>query len=79
MYNDFKEIPFTTDTNVLAKIYIQNVARFLQKLTLGLKYRIWTASDKQRKSKKLKFDGLILSKKYIPSAKIHTLSNQARK
>ena len=79
MYNDFKEIPFTTDTNVLAKIYIQNGARFLPKLTLGLKYRIWTASDKQGKSKKLKFDRLILSKKYIPSAKIYTLSNQARK
>ena len=28
----------------------------------------WTTSDKQWKSKKLKFDGL-LSKKYIPSAK----------
>ena len=62
----FKKIQFTFYTYVLAKI-LQNGAKFIQKLTPG--WGIWKNSDKSRKSKKLTLDGLILSKKYILSAK----------
>ena len=64
----FKKIPFALCTYVLAKI-LKNGAKFIQKLTPGFKI--------SGKSKKLKFDGLFLSKKYIPSGKTYTndLSN----
>ena len=51
---------------------LQNDANFIQKLTPVLKKsheefgKLQTSSGK---SKKLKFDGLLLSKKYIPLAK----------
>ena len=55
---------------------MQNGAKFLQKLTPGLKKsheqfgQLQTGSGR---SKKLKFDGLLLSKQYIASARIlHT-------
>ena len=37
----------------------------VSKLTWG----IWKTSEKQWKAQKLKFNGLLLSKKYIPKAK----------
>ena len=64
MKNSFKKIPFTLYSYVLTKI-LQNGATFIQKLTLGFKNHMRNLG----KSKKVKFDGLLLSKKYIPSAK----------
>ena len=58
LYWDFKKIPFTLWTYVLAKI-LQNNAKSMQNL----------APKCSGKSKRLKFDGLLLSKKYMPSAK----------
>ena len=60
----FKKIPFTLYTFVLAKI-LQNGVKFIQKLTSGFKNhkkefgKLQTGSGK---FKKLKFDGLFLSK-----------------
>ena len=71
MHWGFKKIPFTLYTFVLAKI-LQNGAKFIQKLTSGFKNhkkefgQLQTGSGK---FKKLKSDGLFLSKKYIPSTK----------
>ena len=57
LYWCFKKFPFTLYTYVLAKI--------LQKLH----EEFWQLHTKNEKSKKLKFDGLFLPKKYMPSAK----------
>ena len=79
LYQDFKIIPFAFYTYVLTKI-LQNGAKFIQKTNSRFKIsheefgQLQTSSTK---SWKLKFDGLLLSKKYIPSAKTYTkdLSN----
>ena len=67
MYWGFKKIPFTLYTYVLDKT-LQNVAKFIQKLTPGFVNHM-TNLDNFRQavkiSKKLKFGGLFLSKKYI--------------
>ena len=72
LYWRFKEISFTLYTYVVAKI-LRNGAKVIQKLHEEFG-QLLTSSGK---SKKLKFDGLLLSKKYIPSAKTYTedLSN----
>ena len=51
--------------------YTQNGARFLQKLTTGFKndMRNFDNFAQAVESPELKFDGLLLSKNYIPSAK----------
>ena len=48
LYRNFKIIPFTLFTYVLARI-LQNGAKFIQKPTPGLKitWGIWTTTDKQ--------------------------------
>ena len=66
LYLGFKETPFILYTYVLAKI-LQNGAKFVQKLAAGFKLheelgQLQTSSEK---FKKLKFDGLLLSKKCI--------------
>ena len=72
LYWGFKKIPFTLYTYVLAKI-LQNGAKFLQKLTPGFQNQMRNlnnfrqAVESPRSWKK--FDGVLLSKKYIPSAK----------
>ena len=63
--------PFTLYTYVLAKI-LQNGAKFIQKLTPGFKRSHEEFGQRQTsigKSKKLKFGGQLLSKKYIHSPK----------
>ena len=57
-------------TYVLAKI-LRNDAKPVQKLTPGLKNHIRNLENFQTssgKSKKMRFDWLLLSKKYLPSA-----------
>ena len=70
LYWGFKKIPFTLYTYVLTKI-LQNMKNLYINWLLVSKI-MWVFGQLQtstRKSKKLKFDGLILSKKYIASAK----------
>ena len=77
LYWGFKKIPFELYTYVLTKI-LQHGGKFLQKLMVS---KITRNLDNFRQAvespKKLKFDGQLLSKKYIPSAKTYTddLSN----
>ena len=57
------------------RYYIQNGAKFLQKLTPGFKNHMRNLDNFTQavESPELKFDGLLLSKKYIPSARtLHT-------
>ena len=71
LYSGFKKIPFKLYTYVLAQI-LQNGAKFIQKLTPGFKNHMRNFGQLQTctgKSKKLKFDRLLLFKKYIPSVK----------
>ena len=71
MYWGFKKILFTLCTYVLIKI-LQNGPEFMQKLPPGFKNHMRNFGQRQTgtgKFKKLKFDGLFLSKKYIPSVK----------
>ena len=56
-------------------IRLQNGAKFLQKLTTGFKSHIRNLGNFTQavESPELKFDGLLLSKKYIRSAEtLHT-------
>ena len=75
----FKKITFTLYTYVLSKI-LKNGAKFIQKLTPGLKNHMRNLNNFRQAVESpintLKFDG-ILSKKYIPSTKTYTedLSN----
>ena len=73
MYWCFKKIPFGLSTYVLAKI-LQNGAKFIQKLTPGFKNGMRNLHNFRQaveSPKKLKFDGLFLSRKYTPSAKTY--------
>ena len=66
----FKKIQITIYTYVLAKI-IQNGEDFIQKLTPGFKNHMRNFDNFRQaveSPKTLKFDGLLLSIKYIPSA-----------
>ena len=71
LYWGFNKISFTLYTYVLAKI-LQDGAKFIQKLDSWFQKshdefgQLQTSSGK---SKKWKFDGLLLPKKYILSAK----------
>ena len=73
LYWCFKKIPFGLSTYVLAKI-LQNGAKFIQKLTPGFKNgmrNLYNFRQAVESPKKLKFDGLFLSRKYTPSAKTY--------
>ena len=80
LYWGFKKMLFKLYIYVLGKI-LQNGAKFIQKLTPDFKDHMRKLENLKKnsgKSKKLKFDGLLLSKKYILSAKIvytESLSN----
>ena len=66
----FKKIQITLYTYVLAKI-VQNGEDFIQKLTPGFKNHMRNFDNFRQaveSPKTLKFDGLLLSIKYIPSA-----------
>ena len=71
LYWVFKKVPFKLYTYVLATI-LQSGAKFYTKTDSWFQKsreefgQLQTSSGK---SKKLKLDGLLLSKKYIPSAK----------
>ena len=72
LFNSLRWAPFSLAyTYVLAKI-LQNGAKCIQKLTPGFKNIIRNLDNFRQaveSSKKLKFDGILSPKKYIPSAK----------
>ena len=68
MYWGFKKIPFRTYTDVLARIS-QSGARLIKNLTPDFTNHMRSLENFKQAMKKLKFNGLVLSKKYIPSAK----------
>ena len=73
LYWGLEKIRFTLYTYVLAKI-LQNAAKFIQKLTPGFKNHMRNLDNfkaRSGKSNKLKFNGLLLSKKYTLQLKYY--------